>query len=229
MRDVVLPDTSLCAIVRDEKINPAGGIKRFLRSIMPHVEEGVVLDTGSLDGTREILEESKKEFPNLRIYDSDFKGYAEARNDSLSYVRTENVLVLDADEIILQQDYLKLAKLVKNNEDNYKLSITEIDWIKKKNYFGHHIRLFKRIGKRFHNSIGWSSEHLENKEHFIPISAELLHFLPPTSDALALKLRNWYGIKLDERKLPPCKIVGFEKWKEFNPHRNEYRASNLDS
>ena len=32
---IVLPDTSLCAIVRDEKMNPAGGVVDFVDSTMP--------------------------------------------------------------------------------------------------------------------------------------------------------------------------------------------------
>ena len=44
-----LPNTSLCAIVRDEVINPAGEIADFLETILPFVEEAVVVDTGSID------------------------------------------------------------------------------------------------------------------------------------------------------------------------------------
>lgn len=57
---LVLPNTSLCSIVRDELMNPAGGIKDFMECIVPYVERAVIVDTGSLDGTREVLEEAKK-------------------------------------------------------------------------------------------------------------------------------------------------------------------------
>lgn len=36
---VVLKDISLCAIIRDEMMNPAGGITRFVNSHVPFVEE----------------------------------------------------------------------------------------------------------------------------------------------------------------------------------------------
>nr|MBP7708770.1 hypothetical protein [Candidatus Pacearchaeota archaeon] len=52
----ILPDTSLCAIVRDEIINPAqlpgkSGIRSFVESHVPYVEQAVIVDTGSVDGT----------------------------------------------------------------------------------------------------------------------------------------------------------------------------------
>ena len=52
-RKAVLPNTSLCAIVRDEMMNPAGGIADFVDSTVPFVEQAVIVDTGSLDGTRQ--------------------------------------------------------------------------------------------------------------------------------------------------------------------------------
>lgn len=101
---IVLKDTSLCAIVRDEMINPAGGIQRFVKSIMPHVESGVIVDTGSVDGTRQALEELQGKFTNLSVYDREFKGYDSARNFSLRQVKTKWVLVLDADELIAREN-----------------------------------------------------------------------------------------------------------------------------
>lgn len=82
---VILSDCALCAIVRDEKMNPAGGIKKFVDSHVPFVEEAVIVDTGSIDGTREILEELESQYPNLKVHDIKFKGFADARNYSLDY------------------------------------------------------------------------------------------------------------------------------------------------
>jgi len=94
----ILTDTSLAAIVKNELDNPAGGIRDFIETSMPLVEEGVVVDTGSVDGTREELEELQLEFPNLVVVDKKFRGFADARNESLKHVGTRFALVLDADE-----------------------------------------------------------------------------------------------------------------------------------
>lgn len=69
MSELMMPDVSLCAIVRDEAMNPAGGVVKFIDAHMPYVEEGVVVDTGSIDGTREILEEMQAKYPHLKIFD----------------------------------------------------------------------------------------------------------------------------------------------------------------
>ena len=58
----LLKNTSLCVIVGDEMINPAGGIQSFL-------------DTGSIDGTRQVLKDTRKSYPHLRVFDHPFQGW----------------------------------------------------------------------------------------------------------------------------------------------------------
>ena len=78
--NIILPDTSICAIVRDEIMNAAKGIVDFVESTVPFVEEAVIVDTGSKDGTREALEELSAVYPNLRVLDRPFDDYASSRN-----------------------------------------------------------------------------------------------------------------------------------------------------
>ena len=87
--DVVISDTALCAIVRDEMINPAGGIVDFVDSTVPFVEQAVILDTGSVDGTKEALEELNSKYPNLTVAHDKFRGYAQSRNQALGLVETK--------------------------------------------------------------------------------------------------------------------------------------------
>ncbi|MBP7708242.1 glycosyltransferase [Candidatus Pacearchaeota archaeon] len=115
---IILPDTSLCAIVRDEMINPAqlpgkSGIRSFVESHVPYVEQAVVVDTGSVDGTRQELEQLAAEFPNLRVYDRPFDNYVYARNHSLTLVPTKRALVLDVDELVREDNFRKLLEIYK--------------------------------------------------------------------------------------------------------------------
>src|SRR3989338_10813740 len=88
MERIILPNTALCAIVRDELMNPAGGIENFVRLNVPFVEEAIIVDTGSIDGTREALEELQVQYPNLRVVDHKFDGFANSRNVSLKQAKT---------------------------------------------------------------------------------------------------------------------------------------------
>jgi len=72
-----IPRFSLCAIVRDEIQNPTGGVEDFLAWTLPFVEEAVVVDTGSIDGTKEILTRAQEIYPHLKVYDPTFEGFAE--------------------------------------------------------------------------------------------------------------------------------------------------------
>lgn len=234
MEDIVLPDTSLCAIVRDEVINPGGGVLRFLRSVMPHVEEGVVVDTGSIDGTRELLEEAKKEFPHLSVYDLTFTGYAPARNYSLSRVSTTHALILDADEIILQDRYVGLKGLLDFYRNNctfdlpkvFSFGFTEVRSDGEHEGQGHRHRLFDKSVGCFQDGLIWRAENLDiNDSYEIPLQEDVYHFLPPT-ESVSLKRREWYT--RDIPSLAPSTHSSFTLWKQFNPLRDRYKASNLD-
>lgn len=233
MKDIVLPGTSLCAIIRDEIINPAGGIKRFLASVMPHVERAVIVDTGSIDGTREILEEAKKDFPHLEIYDSKFEGYAEARNFSLSKSRTDRALILDADELILQEDYVRLRREIESNS-NHNISLLFKDALEICDVpsDGFNPRLvmnninLKLVGRPGHH---WHWEEFEGKRYLKihECGVPIYHF-KTSSGAYQIKYDNWY----DSPTVPdfaPSQAGSFIKWKKFNPRRNNYKGSNLDN
>ena len=98
------PGVSLCMIVKDEEANLA----HCLASVKPIVDEMVVVDTGSTDRTRDIVE-----FFGARVYDFEWNGdFAEARNFSLSKAKGGWILILDADEVISSKDYDKFRKSI---------------------------------------------------------------------------------------------------------------------
>lgn len=107
----ILGDTCLCAIVRNEEINPAGGIAKFCEAHLPLFSTAEIVDTGSVDRTPEILREMQKRFPWMRVHPIQFQGFADSRNHGLDRAReTEatRVMVLDADERL----YLGSAQII---------------------------------------------------------------------------------------------------------------------
>src|SRR3989338_2535121 len=98
---------SLCMITKNEEKY----LEQCLNSVKAFVDEVVIVDTGSIDKTKEIA----KRF-NAKIYD--FKwvdDFSAARNESLKYATKDWILVLDADEVLEEKDCLKIKELIKND------------------------------------------------------------------------------------------------------------------
>src|SRR3972149_2146143 len=100
------PTLSLCMIVKnEEKFLPA-----CLESVKGHVDEIIIVDTGSTDRTVEIAESY-----NAKIYHHPWKNsFSKARNYSLKYATCDWILILDADEEIVKKDAHKLRKVIKD-------------------------------------------------------------------------------------------------------------------
>ena len=104
------PALSLCMIVKDEE----NWLVRCLMSIMPVMDEIIVVDTGSTDRTRDIA----KVF-GAKVYDFEWNDdFSEARNFSLSKASGDWILVLDADEVLSPLDYKRLTRIVKSDTDH---------------------------------------------------------------------------------------------------------------
>jgi tetratricopeptide (TPR) repeat protein len=86
---------SLCIIVKNEEI----ALPQCLNSVKDVVEEMVVLDTGSSDRTVEIARQFGAKVYHF-VWGNDFSA---ARNEALKYVRSDWVLVLDADEMLVPE------------------------------------------------------------------------------------------------------------------------------
>ena len=106
---------SLCMIVRDE----AHCIERCLAAARPHVDEIVVVDTGSIDNTIELA----KPFSDILEHFTWIDDFSAARNHSLQFASQPWTLVLDADEILSEQDYRQLRQLTHTEStDGYYLT-----------------------------------------------------------------------------------------------------------
>jgi glycosyltransferase involved in cell wall biosynthesis len=232
MGNKILNDTTLTAIVRDEEDNPAHGIETWLRATLPYVERAVVVDTGSIDRTKEILEELKKDYPHLEIFNRKFDDFASSRNFSLDKIKTKKALILDADELLLPEEYGRLGEYVTHKTARgYDFTFKQIysDGCILNTVEGMQItRLFDVKGAVFTNSR--SSGFYEGVELPAQVSGEfpmvpveiaiIKHFLP-SSEAHKNKTSLWYeqGQIHQETPLGHAKTYG---WKERNGGRNFY-------
>ena len=94
---------SLCMIVKNEEETLA----RCLDTVKDIVDEINIVDTGSSDRTKEIALKYTD-----RVFDYEWtNSFAAARNESYKYATKDYILYLDADDVLLEADQVKLNKL----------------------------------------------------------------------------------------------------------------------
>ncbi len=101
---------SLCMITKNEEVF----LEQCLNSISSLVDEIIVVDTGSLDKTKDIA----RKFTN-KIYD--FKwcdDFSTARNKSLEYATGDWILILDADEVLSENDFAEIRDIIQSADQN---------------------------------------------------------------------------------------------------------------
>jgi len=96
------PVLSLCMIVRDEEAN----LRELLPLVRPHVDELIVVDTGSTDGTVAVAESFGARIGTFPWCDD----FAAARNASLDMATGRWILWLDADDRI-EPDDLRMMRI----------------------------------------------------------------------------------------------------------------------
>ena len=96
-------ELSLCMIVRNEEEN----LDRCLASVRDVVDEMIILDTGSTDGTKKIAFRYTKNVHDYTWQDD----FAAARNASFALATRPFILWLDADDVIDPPELEKLRRL----------------------------------------------------------------------------------------------------------------------
>ncbi len=130
---------SLCMIVKDgEKY-----IEQCIESVFSIVSEVIVVDTGSTDSTLKRIERFNPKIFHYKWNDN----FADARNHSLEKAISDYILVLDADEVVYEEDLPKLkALLATTNADGISIQFHNFTVENSEESFNTHIglRMFKK-------------------------------------------------------------------------------------
>ncbi len=94
---------SLCMIVKNEE----DVLGRCLNCVIDIVDEIIIVDTGSIDNTKQIAQKYTDKIYDFQWIDD----FSAARNFSYANATMDYIFWLDADDIILEEDREKLKKL----------------------------------------------------------------------------------------------------------------------
>jgi glycosyltransferase involved in cell wall biosynthesis len=195
---VILKDVTLCGITGDELKNHAGGIRSYVDAHVPFVERAIIHDTGSTDGTRDVLRSFESLYSHLQVRYRPFENYGSARNGVLSEVTTKWALVLDMDERISPIDFETLDLVLKERSERLAFDFGFLDVFPDgSEHVGgnHNPRLFRAdLGLRYFRPIfellvpgselkGWTVIHANS-------GVTIKHYRAPYQEFRAKKRRN---------------------------------------
>lgn len=95
--------------------NESKVITRCLSSLKPLIDYWVIVDTGSTDGTQEIIKSFMKDIPG-ELHEDPFVNFEYSRNKALDFAKgkADYILIIDADEVFVFDENFKLPKLDKD-------------------------------------------------------------------------------------------------------------------
>ncbi|MEZ8606894.1 glycosyltransferase family 2 protein [Vibrio sp. 10N.239.311.G01] len=121
------PTIAVALIVKNE----AQHLKACLDTVSDWVDEIVILDSGSTDGTEQIA----RSFTDKFFVNFDWPGFGMQRQLAQQHVESDYVLWLDADERVTPELKLSILEAVNSDNSNTVYGLTRLSW-----GFGRYIR-----------------------------------------------------------------------------------------
>ncbi|TLQ44057.1 tetratricopeptide repeat-containing glycosyltransferase [Streptomyces marianii] len=101
--------------------NEAHVIERCLESVRPLIDTWVILDTGSTDGTQDVIREVYRDLPG-ELHESPWKGYDGSRTEAIELARdkADYLLFIDADDVMEIRPGFRMPQLT---HDAYRIAL----------------------------------------------------------------------------------------------------------
>lgn len=162
----------LVMILKDE----AHTISKTLLSVMPAIDRYSILDTGSTDGTQDLIRDVMKGVSGV-VHEGEFTNFAETRNRSLDLAGLDStfILNLDADDVLVGakrlREFLTGVKNLKDEGYNLEIRTQSQSW---------------STARLFRASARW---------RYVGAVHELL--LPPGADSYPADMRRITGVAIE--------------------------------
>jgi glycosyltransferase involved in cell wall biosynthesis len=162
---------SVVIICKNEK----GNIERVLQSLVPVSDDIVVYDSGSTDGTLEVLQQ----FP-VRVTEGSWLGFGKTKRHAVSLAQHDWVLCLDADEALDEELQQSLKNLqFENKQTVYRMGFKNLLGDKHLRWgewgSDQHIRLFNRTVVNWDEAIIHERLIIPPSVKVLPLNGYVLH------------------------------------------------------
>ncbi|TMX34647.1 glycosyltransferase [Vibrio sp. Hep-1b-8] len=168
------PTIAVALIVKNE----AQHLKACLETVHDWVDEIVVLDSGSTDNTKEIA----NQFTDKFFVSETWPGFGPQRRLAQSYVESNYVLWLDADERVTPELKKSILKAVSENKPNSIYQTARLSWV-----FGRYIRhcgwypdrvlrLYPTKLTQYNDSLVHEKVEVTNEMKVENLQGDLIHF-----------------------------------------------------
>lgn len=168
------PTIAVALIVKNE----AQHLKACLETVHDWVDEIVVLDSGSTDNTKEIA----NQFTDKFFVSETWPGFGPQRRLAQSYVESNYVLWLDADERVTPELKESILKAVSENKPNSIYQTARLSWV-----FGRYIRhcgwypdrvlrLYPTKLTQYNDSLVHEKVEVTNEMKVENLQGDLIHF-----------------------------------------------------
>lgn len=173
---------SAVVITKNEESN----LSRLLKSVLGVVDEVLVVDSGSTDGTEKVLN-SYAELIKVRFISTEWKGYGLTKNYGNQLAHYDWILSLDADEELSSELRAEIQQIKKKHN----ISTTTQEFVFTVNrltrYAGHwihysgwnpdwHVRLFKKTAALWNNAEVHETLEFSKEVEVIKLKGRLNHY-----------------------------------------------------
>lgn len=184
-------------------VNEANRIGAVLERLKPLVDEIVVVDSGSTDGTQELAESF-----GARVIHNDWPGYGPQKRFAESQCRNDWLLNLDADEVLSDKLTAEMTRAFAGGPPKYAgyfLRIRDCDQDQRApSWFAHTtraVRLYDRRAGRYADSTVHDRVQFEAVEPKLgELRAPVLHYSTVSIEQAINKLNRYSSMQADEMK-----------------------------